>query len=81
MTFLMLLLMQPTYDRRNEGMGRVSESTTENRFGLYGEPEVFGEDGASDQGRCLLARLCYSSGKRRDCQRDDSLHDVAASSG
>lgn len=59
-------------------MGRVPESTAEDRFRLNGEPEVPGEDGASDQGPRLSVRLHHSVGKRRDRQGYDSLHDVAA---
>lgn len=62
-------------------MGRIPKSTAENRLhlGLHGEPEVPGENGASDQGPRLSACFRHRAGKRRGRQGHDPLHDVAAS--
>jgi len=62
-------------------MGRVPESAAEDRLGVYGESKVSGEYGEGDQGIRLPARLRHSAGKRRDCQGDYPLHDVAAPTG
>jgi len=59
-------------------MGRVPKPAIEDRFGFHGEPEVPGENGASDQGLRLSVRLYYSVGKRRGGQGDNSVHDIAA---
>lgn len=61
-------------------MGRIPKSSVENRLhlGLHGEPEVPGENGASDQGPRLSARFRHRAGKRRGRQGHDPLYDVAA---
>lgn len=68
---------QSTYDRGDERMGRVPEPATEDRFGLHGEPEMPGKDGAGYQGPGLPARFRYSVGKRRGGQGNNSFYDIS----
>lgn len=62
-------------------MGRIPESTTKDRFGVYGESKMSGKYGEGDQGFRLSAGFRYSPGMRRGRQRNDSLDDIAAPSG
>jgi len=59
-------------------MGRIPESANEDRLelGFHGKPEMPREDGAGNQGHRLPACFHHSVGKRCNCQRHDSLHDV-----
>lgn len=62
-------------------MGRVPESTAEDRLRFHDEPEVPGAHGASDQGPRLPVCLRHSSGKRRRGQGNNPLYDVTAAAG
>ena len=61
-------------------MGRVPESTAKDRFRLDGESKVPRGDGTNHEDDRVPVSICDSPRKRRSCQRNDSIYDVAAKS-
>ena len=61
-------------------MGRVPESAAKDRFRFDGESKMPRGDGANHEDDRLPVSICDSPRKRRSCQRNNSIYDVAVKS-
>lgn len=59
-------------------MGRISGPTSEDRFGVYGQPEMSGGDRTNHKSRRVPTSLCHRPWVRRGRQRNDTVYDVTA---